>query len=327
MIVCKSCGYKNEDGSKLCESCGGDLARAETGKKKGMLPVLLTVGVGTLAAVLAAAFLIARNMGTGSPEADGGQETEDYTAVDINGVDNAYITVSGIIAREGEELVLVPALPVSISALDAQNQIVKGEGVTEILLSGSKQASGSVGAEVSIRGKLSADGNGEFELQIVDMDIVKAAALPVEEGTEDHRYRVIQADVSWMEAYEDCILRGGYLLRINSEEEFRKVIQLIVDAGMQDTHFYLGGLRREESKEYYWVDGNGEPMEPMLNPEGMSWAASHWMEGEPSFVSGDDLEMYMDLVYYQGKWVLNDVPEDITVYYPGRTGYIVEFDE
>ena len=51
------------------------------------------------------------------------------------------------------------------------------------------------------------------------------------------------------------------------------------------------------------------------------------MENEPSFTSEGDMELYMNLVYYQENWVLNDVPADITVYYPGKTGYICEFDE
>ncbi len=327
MIVCKNCGYKNQDSSDLCENCGDPLAREEAGKKRRDLLVLIIIAVVALAAVLTAAIYIFRSIQPGLSETGSSPETEDYTAVDMNGVDNAYITVSGIIAREEEELVLKPAQPVSVCALNAQNQIVKREGVTELLLSGSKQAAGAVGAEVSIRGKLSADGNGEFELQIVEMDIVKEAPAMVQKPSKEHGYRLIQADVTWMEAYEDCILRGGHLLQIDSEEEFQKVIKLIQEAGMEDVHFYLGGLRSENSQEYYWVDDNGEQMEPMLNPGGISWAASHWMEEEPSFVSGDDLEMYMNLVYFQGEWVLNDVPADITVYYPGRTGYIVEFDE
>lgn len=328
MIICKNCGYKNKDGSRLCEGCGYCLEEGKTGKKRRGLAVWIAAGAVAAAAVVAAAvFLLLRNMHPETAEADGGRETEDYTEVDINGVDNAYITVSGTIAGESGELVLIPARPVSVCALDSGNQIVKAEGVTEIALSGNKNAGSYVGAEVSIRGNLAADGDGKFELKIVDMDIQKAAPVPPEELAEDHRYLIVQADVTWQEAYESCISRGGYLLRIGSEEEFQKVISMIEEADMQNVHFYLGGFRKEEGREYCWVDQEGQLMEPALNPEGTSWAASHWMKDEPSFVSGDDLELYMNLVYYQEEWVLNDVPMDITVYYPGRTGYIVEFDE
>ena len=84
---------------------------------------------------------------------------------------------------------------------------------------------------------------------------------------------------------------------------------------------------RDYSQEYYWVDAWDSFVGEPLNPEGQSWAAGYWMENEPSFTSEGDMELYMNLVHYQENWVLNDVPADITVYYPGKTGYICEFDE
>ena len=60
-----------------------------------------------------------------------------------------------------------------------------------------------------------------------------------------------------------------------------------------------------------------------------SWAKDVWMEGEPSFVDGEIQEMYLNLFYYEKElaWVLNDVPEDVSVYYPGKTGFICEFED
>ena len=54
----------------------------------------------------------------------------------------------------------------------------------------------------------------------------------------------------------------------------------------------------------------------MLNPKGIEWTAAYWMEDEPSFVSEEENEMFM-----------NHEPMDITQYYLGKTGYICEMDE
>jgi len=58
-----------------------------------------------------------------------------------------------------------------------------------------------------------------------------------------------------------------------------------------------------------------------------------WMDGEPSYVgeNADGLkvsEEYLDLFYLksQDRFVLNDVEEDISAYYPGKIGYICEYE-
>ncbi|MGN0485490.1 MAG: lectin-like protein [Lachnospiraceae bacterium] len=158
----------------------------------------------------------------------------------------------------------------------------------------------------------------------------KAAKAPVPPSTDvakdGHRYKIFVSDVTWQQAFDDCKARGGTLLTIDTETEFQQVTKQIADEGHQDVHFYLGGRRDLNSADYYWVDNKNRFTGISLNPNTKSWSATHWMTGEPSLTSPDGDEMYMNLIFYQNTWVLNDVPADITPFYKGKTGYICEFD-
>lgn len=143
-----------------------------------------------------------------------------------------------------------------------------------------------------------------------------------------HRYELVRRDCTWQEAREDCRQRGGYLARINSYDEYVALVrQIQMEEGFEEVHFYLGGRREDGQTDYYWVNDEDETVGDVLNGGG-SWEEDVWMAGEPSYVDGDAQEMYMNLFYYKEDlaWVLNDVPEDVSVYYPGKTGYICEFE-
>lgn len=145
--------------------------------------------------------------------------------------------------------------------------------------------------------------------------------------TQIHRYELLRNDVTWEQAYDDCKSRGGYLVQINSLEEYQHIIQQINGEAKQDVHFFLGGRRSGSGRDYYWINSQNEFEGDSLNPGKDSWAAGHWMENEPSYSSDGEAEQYMSLVYYQNAWVFNDVPEDISKYYSGKIGYICEYDE
>lgn len=262
------------------------------------------------------------------------------TEADINGVDQAYVQAAGTIMEQDGSFVLKLPEPCSVCAFNEEDVAVRAEDVTYFMVGSGMEK--YAGAEVSVKGRISARGSGQFVLEVVSVmvDVEKEAAEEREpsarreeeeaagEETDsgNHHYSLIVADVTWQEAFDDCISRGGYLLQINSEEEYQSVIQMIEAENKQGIHFYLGGRRDIDSREYYWVDKENELSGELLNPDGNAWSSAHWMEQEPSFTSEEDQEMYMNMIFYQDSWVLNDVPMDITVYYPGKTGYICEFD-
>lgn len=257
-------------------------------------------------------------------EKEGAQESEaSYADADINGVDNAYVQVTGVVNKENGNFILKLQKASSVSAYNVEEDIIYKEETESFTLDGFDLEE-YLGDTVEIKGKLSADFDGNISLHPVTTEIKQQEK---KEAASNNRYQLIQADVTWEEAFLDCINRGGMLVRINSEEEFQKITELIEEQNMQNIHFYLGGRRDSDNKSYYWADADNCLEDELLNPQGQSWAADHWMANEPSFVSEGDMELYLNLIYYQENWVLNDVPLDITQYYPGKTGYICEFNE
>ena len=125
---------------------------------------------------------------------------------------------------------------------------------------------------------------------------------------------------------------GGYLVHIDSENEYQGLIQALVRQGYDNNIFYIGGRRDGSSSSYYWIDKDGNAEGDALNAAG-SPILNHWLAGEPTFFDKElNLnEDVMDLFYYKdkGDWVINDVPRDLVgavSSYSGRVGYICEFD-
>ncbi len=161
--------------------------------------------------------------------------------------------------------------------------------------------------------------------QVVAADV---SSTP-EEGI--HRYEYCVEDCSWSQAFQQAKDKGGYLVHIDSREEFNYLTNEISQKGLNNIRFMLGGRRPTESTSYFWVDGSNNTYGAAINsPE--YWAYSAWMQGEPSLADGDILETCMCMFYSSdyGSWVLNDVPEDILAVVPdfsGTIGYIVEYED
>ena len=156
------------------------------------------------------------------------------------------------------------------------------------------------------------------------------AKLYDEEGI--HIYELIVSDVTWTEAYNNCISKGGYLARINSDEEYQMILQQIVNEGKEKVKFWIGGKRDiGNSYDYYWIYEDGSYGEDILNKDDKY--LSYWLEGEPSYK--DDAtnmeEQCMNMFYLEkaGRWVWNDAPDDIIAaasFYSGTIGYICEYE-
>ena len=169
---------------------------------------------------------------------------------------------------------------------------------------------------------------------------VQLTPIPTPAGHVDatavHRYEVVIRDCTWNDAWNDAISRGGYLVRINSEEEFRAVCDVLNAQTQTNIHYYLGGSCDTATKQYHWMDTDGTYFDEVIS-DGSSWYGSHWYPGEPSFVDtelaakGTTVEEYwMNLINVSGTWYFNDATYDLVGRYPdwlrGKVGYIVEYE-
>lgn len=150
-----------------------------------------------------------------------------------------------------------------------------------------------------------------------------------EEGI--HRYELVVEDTTWDSAFQEAKDKGGYLVRINSRDEYNAILQQISAENKTNIQFYLGARRDDSSQDYYWVDENNNFIGDPINASG-SWCEDEWLSGEPSFTDGSVVEDKVDMFLYQqtGTFVWNDCSGDLLGVLgdsaSGKIGYIVEYD-
>lgn len=147
-----------------------------------------------------------------------------------------------------------------------------------------------------------------------------------------HEYELVVADISWSEAYAQCLQCGGHLVRINSDDEYVAILQQIRQEDKENIKFWIGGSRRDDEYNYYWIYGDDYSIGNVSINNNSSYE-NYWLEGEPTFFdeTTEAIENRMNMFYMKSidRWVFNDVPDDIlsvASFYAGTVGYICEYE-
>ncbi len=129
-----------------------------------------------------------------------------------------------------------------------------------------------------------------------------------------HRYEVVAGDVTWTNAKSLAEAAGGHLATISDAEEFREITAMAAEQGL---HVLWLGAEAEQlsdwdSDDFTWI--TGEPFN-----------FTNWLDGEPN--CDLDEEFYLGAYDVQGTWYFNDCPNDVSTYYAGKIGYVIEYEE
>ncbi len=156
----------------------------------------------------------------------------------------------------------------------------------------------------------------------------EAAEEEEEESEAPHTYDYIVKDLTWDQAFAECREWGGHLVTFESDEEFRDVLEALNQKDLTGISFFVGGKRDAGSKEYRWVNEDGDYFGEAVNGGDYS---GYWLENEPSFSDGDNEETRMDLIFRSkaDTWYFNDIPNDILAVsdsFSGKIGYICEYE-
>ncbi len=249
----------------------------------------------------------------------------DLSSVDIDAVSDSYATFTGTLMDAGDSYVVSLQDSYTIYAYNDAGVDMVMSHVAQIVLNdtGGWDIDGYVGEEVTICGYL------EIADQDMTMTLQSFDAPEPEEDTAIHTYQIMISDCTWSEALQSARDMGGYLVRINTREEYDYIISQLNAGDYTRYHFYLGGRRDSDGSDYYWVDTDNQFIGDCLN-DSSSWCQSAWYDGEPSYDDAGVAEDAMNLFCVGGTWYLNDSSMDLAGNYPdlltGKVGYIVEFE-
>ena len=132
-------------------------------------------------------------------------------------------------------------------------------------------------------------------------------------------YQVIVGDYTWEQAKQYCEQNGGYLATVTSEaeqEEIESILYFYIE--QSDISLYavwLGASDTQETGKFAWITG-----------ESFS-SYQKWADGEPNNENGTEHYLIMYNVSPQEQqWFWNDAPNDVSGYYSGTMGFIMEKD-
>lgn len=166
------------------------------------------------------------------------------------------------------------------------------------------------------------------DTEVAASEAEEAAAAEEIQEEKKHEYRIVVKDVSWTEAYQEAkSVPNGYLVNIDTEEEWNTILQQIQTEHREECIFWIGAIRRGNSQDYFWVDAEGNSVGESLNQ------SANWLTGEPTYydAENDMEERYVDMFFSSGenRWVWNDTPDDLISllsYYSGKVAYIIEIE-
>lgn len=124
-----------------------------------------------------------------------------------------------------------------------------------------------------------------------------------------HRYEFVPSDGNWEEAMAAALEAGGYLVTITSPEEEYEIEQLMEQ---QEGYIVVWLGASKLSGDFAWENGE-------------AWVYDNWAEGEPNNETGS--EDFLLMYRVKQVWCWNDVDVDVSTYYKGRMGYIIEYEE
>ena len=142
------------------------------------------------------------------------------------------------------------------------------------------------------------------------------ATPAVKQAPHTSRYEIIKEDISWTQANNACIARGGHLATITSQAEMDELVRMCEGAGVK--YCWIGG---------YTSVRNGTAFGHWITGEPFSYTA--WYPGEPSRNDKDGTpEFYLMLWKVEDAWSWNDQRDDVLQsglpYFTGNIGYICE---
>ena len=257
-------------------------------------------------------------------------QTEAPFVADVNATGYASVSLEGRIFKTSNDVYrLVLAYPQNMIVTNNSNgQNYQQADVTEVYLN---DLDGMIdpsfdGLDVFADGSICFDANANhFRLDLEELTDADGNPIKV---SQIHNYKVIHKDCTWFEAYEDAMKykpeKNSHLVTIDDEEELAYVKSLL-DSDMAK-HYFIGATRENDSKNYYFFDENGKFYgTPLNNPD--SCVYDEWMDKEPSYKDKKIIENRVDFLYYQDKWMINDIPDDILSIYAGRVAYIIEYED
>lgn len=263
------------------------------------------------------------------------EQTEDphFWENALDAVNNSSIDLDGTMQEESAGVYFLNlSSPVNVCTYNENGQKQRAENVSRVRL---YQGSQSVPLSDHNEDVIQVSGAFRVRGQIPELTVYGLNVLQAKVREEDiHTYKVLIEDCTWEEAFSRCRSMGGYLLRINSMEEFYYVTQLIDNTpGTDKIQFYIGARRDPGSDSYYLTDENNSLMGSRLDNGYTEWMNSIWLENEPSYrdsTLGIE-ESYVSMFRYgdDRRWVINDVPNDLIAalsYNQGKIGYICELD-